>query len=154
MQPALRTGTLAPYATCTGTPACEPPLGSPKPAGATSTPLNTDVSAPLASPTERTATATNAGDLLRLRSAYFRSSKSASTGRLESMSRATLDPRRRKRPRLSLIVRFWDLRWRERTRLRFFHVPAELEPHGGQHAVLEFRLSARAEALIERGGEN
>src|SRR2546430_17502449 len=108
----------------------------------------------MATPRGRTATPPDGRGPLRLRSAHFRPPESAATGRLESMSRASLVPRRRKRPRRSLIVRFWDLRWRERTRLRFLHVPAELEPHGGQHAVLEFRLSARAEALIERGGEN
>src|SRR5438067_11757986 len=31
---------------------------------------------------------------------------------------------------------------------------AELEPHGGEQAVLELRLAARAEAFEERGGED
>ena len=37
---------------------------------------------------------------------------------------------------------------------RFLEMPAELVAHGRQQLVAEVRLAARAEALVQRGGEN
>ena len=35
----------------------------------------------------------------------------------------------------------------------FFHVPAELEPHGREKFILEIRIAARAESFIQGRGE-
>src|SRR5438132_871264 len=176
MKRALRTGTLSAYATCTGTHACESPVGIPKPGGMTPTSVYERLLSIKARPSadgslprcvrQKPSLTTTAG-----------AAPGASSGGVSQRPRAGFTPNVPKRfpvttaactctgpcrpvrssgkyPYAPIASR---VRACSRTSLASaydFHVPAELEPHGGQHAVLEFRLSARAEALIERGGEN